>query len=291
MAVDYSRLILPAVSTVMVAIWLFLAFRHADDFEDMIESIDSDQYRFPELFSIGFSIMKLFHFSSNSYKARKRMKEIAEVYGPQYAEYHYYILNGAKWTYGFTLFTLFSVFGAMAGSLLAVFIGAVMAFLLMWYLDELLNDKLEEKRDLLLNDFPQILTKMALLVNSGMTVREAWKKSAEGSNRPLFREMKVTVEEMENGMTELQAYDNFANRCAIKEIRRFSATISQTLQKGNAEIATFLKELADEMWQEKRNRIKQKSEAADSKMIIPLGLIFIGILGMVMVPVLSGMSL
>lgn len=46
----------------------------------------------------------------------------------------------------------------------------------MWYVEELMNDKLEAKRDELLADLPQMLSKMTLLVNSGMVVREAWKK-------------------------------------------------------------------------------------------------------------------
>lgn len=159
----------------------------------------------------------------------------------------------------------------------------------MWYVEELMNDKLEAKRDELLADLPQMLSKMTLLVNSGMVVREAWKKIAESGDRALNREMRLTVDEMNNGVAELDAYKNFADRCAIKEIRRFSSTMIQNMQKGNSEIAYFLKEMSDEMWEEKKHLVKRKGEAANSKLLIPTSMIFIGILILVMVPTFMNM--
>ena len=131
---------------------------------------------------------------------------------------------------------------------------------------------------------PQMLSKLTLLVNSGMVVREAWKKVADGGERELYKEMQLTVQEMENGIAELEAYRNFADRCAIKQIRRFASTMIQNMQKGNSEISYFLKELSDEMWEEKKHLVKRKGEAANSKLLIPTAMIFIGILIMIMVP-------
>ena len=182
-----------------------------------------------------------------------------------------------------------AVLGALGNSGLATVAGVGFAGLLMWYVEELMNDKLEAKRDELLAHLPQMLSKMTLLVNSGMVVREAWKKIAESGDRALNREMRLTVDEMNNGVAELDAYKNFADRCAIKEIRRFSSTMIQNMQKGNSEIAYFLKEMSDEMWEEKKHLVKRKGEAANSKLLIPTAMIFIGILILVMVPTFMNM--
>ena len=99
----------------------------------------------------------------------------------------------------------------------------------------------------------------------------------------------LTVEEMNNGVAELDAYKNFADRCAIKEIRRFSSTMIQNMQKGNSEIAYFLKEMSDEMWEEKKHLVKRKGEAANSKLLIPTAMIFMGILVLVMAPTFLSM--
>lgn len=286
---DTGRIILLLIATVLVVAWIVLAKKNEAEFKDLTDSIDPQQYRYPDLFCVGFGIMKLLHIDSKSKRARKRIKEIAEVQGKRYAEYYYYVINGAKWTYGFTVFVLLAVLGALGNSAMATVFGIVLAGLLMWYVEELMNDKLEEKRDQLVADLPQMLSKMTLLVNSGMVVRDAWKKIAESDDRFLNQEMKLTVDEMNNGVAELDAYRNFADRCAIKEIRRFSSTMIQNMQKGNAEIAYFLKEMSDEMWEEKKHLVKRKGEAANSKLLIPTAMIFIGILIIIMVPTFMSM--
>lgn len=282
---DTERIILLILATVLTFAWIILSNKYEKVYRPLIKSIDPEQYKYPELFVVGFALMKFFGVDSKSKKGRKRVKEISEVQGKQYAEYYFYVINAEKWTYGFTVLVLFCILGAMGNQPMAVLLGVVMAFLVMWYIEELLNDKLEERRDELLADLPQVLSKLTLLVNSGMTLREAWKKVAYGGDRVLYLEMQTTVQNMQNGLSEMESYRNFADRCAIKQVRRFASTMIQNMQKGNAEISYFLKEMSDEMWEEKKHLVKRKGEAANSKLLIPTAMIFIGILGMIMVPV------
>ncbi len=288
---DTGRIAVLVLATGLVLLWSILAVRYEKAYESMIRTIDPNRYKYPELFCVGFALMKIFNINSKSKSARKRIKEIAEVQGKRYAEYYFYVINGAKWTYGFTILVLLTLLGALGNSFLAVLMGIVLAGLLMWYVEELMNDKLEERRDELLADMPQMLSKLTLLVNSGMVVREAWKKAADGGQRALYREMQDMVQEVQNGVAEIDAYRNFAERCSIKQIRRFTSTMIQNMQKGNAEMSYFLKELSDEMWEEKKHLVKRKGEAAKSKLLIPTTMIFIGILIMVMVPAFMGMNL
>lgn len=282
---DTGRIILLILATVLTFAWIVLANKYEKAYRPIIRSIDSEQYKYPELFTVGFALMKFFRVDSKSKNGRRRVKEISEVQGKQYAEYYYYVINAEKWTYGFTVLVLFCILGAMGNQPMALLLGAVMAFLVMWYIEELLNDKLEERRDALLADLPQVLSKLTLLVNSGMTLREAWKKVAYGGDRVLYQEMQTTVEDMQNGLSEMESYRNFADRCAIKQVRRFASTMIQNMKKGPAEIAYFLKDMSDEMWEEKKHLVKRKGEAANSKLLIPTAMIFIGILVMIMVPV------
>lgn len=75
----------------------------------------------------------------------------------------------------------------------------------------------------------------------------------------------------------------------MKEIRKFSSMVIQGLEKGASELTMFLKDMADELWIEKRNLVKQKGEKANAKLLMPTVIIFIGILFMVMAPVISGL--
>lgn len=284
-----TRFLLLIIATVVTLLWIIFSLKYEKEFEAITSSIDDTVYRYSELFFIGFGIMKILHIDTKSEKARKRIKEISEVQGKKYAEYYYYVIQGAKWTYGFTALTFFCILGAMANSGIAFVLGIVLAGMLMWYVEELMNDQLEERREQLIADLPQMLSKLTLLVNSGMIMREAWAKVAYGSDRVLYREMQLTVKEMQNGISDLEAFRNFADRCAVKEIRRFASTLIQNLQKGNAELAYFLMEMSDEMWEEKKHLVKRKGEAANSKLLMPIAMIFIGILIMIIVPAFLNM--
>ena len=109
-------------------------------------------------------------------------------------------------------------------------------------------------------------------------------------DRALYQEMRNTSMEIENGVMETDAYRNFAERCNVKEIRKFASLVIQNLKKGNEELAYFLKDLSDEMWEVKKNEVKQKGEKANSRLLLPMMLIFIGILIMILVPVFQQMG-
>lgn len=288
---ETGRIVMLILATVLVLAWIMLAAKYEKVYAGMVRSIDPKEYKYPELFCVGFALMKFLKIDSKSKRARKRIKEIAEVQGKRYAEYYFYVINAAKWTYGFTVLVLLVILGALANSSMSILMGLILSALLMWYVEEALNDKLEARRDELLADMPQMLSKLTLLVNSGMVVREAWKKVAYGGERELYKEMQMTVQEMQNGISELEAYRNFAERCSIKQIRRFASTMIQNMQKGNAEISYFLREMSDEMWEEKKHLVKRKGEAANSKLVLPTTMIFMGILIMIMLPAFLGMKL
>ena len=155
------------------------------------------------------------------------------------------------------------------------------------YLDLSLQDKLTARRQEIVLDLPQVLSKLTLLVNSGMVLRDAWKKVSITGERTLYLEMQNTNLEMENGVMEIDAYRNFAERCNVKEVRKFTSLIIQNLNKGNEELAYFMKDLSDEMWEVKKNEVKQKGEKANSQLLLPM--IFIGILLIIMVPIMQQM--
>ena len=178
---------------------------------------------------------------------------------------------------------------ALGNSKEALLFGTAIIVLLVWYMDEITKDKLTNRRDEILRDFPQVLSKLTLLVNSGMVLRDAWKNVAEKGNGILYEEMLQTCEEMKQGVAEIDAYQNFAERCEVKEIKRFTSSIIQNMVKGNAELTKFLREMSDEMWNEKKNMVKRQGEAANSKLLIPTIMIFAGILILIMVPMFTNL--
>lgn len=286
---DMATIVVLIIATIFAGLWLVLHFKYKNRFGDVITSISEDEYQMPELFYIGFGFLQMVNYNFYSEKARKKIKDISEVRGQQYAKYYYYVMLGAKCTYFLTIFPVALLFGCMTKEIIIVLLAVVGSFMLVWYMDELMKDKLTERREELMRDFPKVLSKMTLLINSGMIMREAWQKVAETGNGVIYEEMRYTINEQQMGITELDSYKNFADRCNVKEIRRFISTLIQNMQKGNAEMTYFLKELTDEMWEFKKANAKKQGEAANSKLLLPTALIFMGILAMIMAPLLQSM--
>ena len=276
-------------TTAAVLFWVILALRYEEKFEEITSSIHSDEYYLSELFFIGFQIMEIIHFNIKSDSSRKKIKLMSEVYGKKYAEYYYYVSVGGKITYVVTVLPVIFLLALLANNPVALLFGAILAVIFVWYMNESFKDKLTARREEILAQFPQVLSKMTLLVNSGMLLRDAWNLIANQSDTVLFQEMQLTAAQLENGVSEVEAYREFAERCGIKEVRKFASMVIQGIEKGAAELTMFLKDMADELWMEKRNMVKQKGEKANSKLLVPTVIIFIGILFMIMAPIVTGL--
>lgn len=283
--INWFQLGMMLCATPLTLFWLFLYIKYQNAFHAYLDPLSPKEYRMPELFFIGMGFMDQTHYNLHSQKGRARIKEISEVKGKKYAQYYYYVIKGATFTYLLTLLPVALVLGALADNPMICLIGICVAILLVRYLEKDINDKLEERREELLLDLPQALSKMALLINSGMVMREAWTKVSQTGERALYQEMRIASGEMANGASDLEAFRNFADRCSVRAIRKVTSTLVQNLQKGNRELAYFLEEMSREMWEEKKNMVRQKGETAGTKLLIPIAMIFIGILVLIIVPI------
>lgn len=100
--------------------------------------------------------------------------------------------------------------------------------------------------------FPNVVSKLALLVTSGMIMDRAWRETAQSQDLELYQEMRITAEELSNLVDPTTAYTNFINRCNTKETTKLASAIIQSQSKGNAEIGALLKGMAHDAWQERR---------------------------------------
>ncbi len=283
------QLVMLLPTTVIVAAWIILALRYEEKFSEITSSIDSKEYYMCELFYIGFQVMEMIHFNIKSDRSRKKVKLMSEVYGRKYAEYYYYVLVGGQITYVLTVVPVIFLLALLANNPTALLFGVVLAGLFVWYLNESFKDKLTARREKILTDFPLVLSKLTLLVNSGMLLRDAWNLIAKQGDNVIFEEMRLTSTQLDNGVPEAAAFREFAERCGIKEIRKFASMVIQGLEKGGSELTYFLKDMSDEMWLEKKNIVKKKGEQANAKLLMPTAIIFIGILIMIMAPMLAGL--
>jgi len=169
-------------------------------------------------------------------------------------------------------------------------IGSLLILVLVYAMYDELCDLVRKRRTAIIRQFPNVVSKLALLVTSGMIMDRAWKETAYSRETELYIEMRKTSKELDNLVSPESAYNGFIKRCNTKESAKLASAIMQNLSKGNAEIGELLKNMAREAWQERRHMAKRDAEKANSKLMIPTMLLFLAILVMLMVPVAMNFS-
>ena len=185
---------------------------------------------------------------------------------------------------------LFSAVSDRMTGLLVTILGTVIVGVMVYALYDEVSDRVKKRRAAISRQFPNVVSKLALLVTSGMIMDRAWRETAESQNGVLYHEMRLTAQELSNLVEPTAAYTNFINRCSTKETTKLASAIIQNQSKGNAEIGVLLRNMSHDAWQERRHNAKRDSEAANSKLMIPTMLLFVAILVMIMVPVALSFS-
>ena len=170
-------------------------------------------------------------------------------------------------------------------------VGPVLVIALVYAMYDELSDRMKKRRASIARQFPNVVSKLALLVTSGMIMDRAWKETAHSHDSELYREMQKTSQELDNLVSPETAYGAFISRCSTKETAKLASAITQNLSKGNTEIGRLLKDMAHEAWLERRHTAKRDAEKANSKLMIPTMLLFIAILLMLLVPIAMNFSI
>lgn len=142
----------------------------------------------------------------------------------------------------------------------------------------------------MLRDFSEVISKLALLTNAGMILKEAWEKVAFNGETIIYKEMQKSVEDMNNGMSEVEAFHSFGTRCVLADVKKAVSTMIQGMEKGNKELVKMLKEQSAESWNIKKNITMREGEKASGKLLIPMMIMFIGILIMVLIPIFTNIG-
>lgn len=287
----YIRLYLTIASSVMVVIWLFLYFKYGGKFKENIQAVNKDVFFLPSLFFIGYGVIDLLRINIYGDRGQRRMKLLREIMPADEVAFYYYTTLASQITYVLTIVPFALLISAFSEDYIIALIGIALAVVLVFYMDYDTDSKVEKRRNELLSDFPHMLSQIVLLINAGMPLRDTLKKVSEGKEGlSLYKEINITLNDINNGMSEFEALKVFSDRCNLLEIKKFTTTILQNLEKGSSELGSILAEMSSTIWLERSNKVRQMGEAASSKLMIPIMIIFIGILLMVMVPIFSSIS-
>ena len=285
-----GKMIMLICGWVFAVFFIILYITGSKKFKREAEAIDKDKFLLSDVFVVGMAAVQMFKLRTSN-KPPKTRQLLSELFGRNFIDFYCMVLTAAKISYVLLLLPPAFFIGAMANSPAIVVVFLLLAALLIWYTTSHLNSALEEQHAEILLDYPNVLSNLALLVNAGMMLRDAWKTVGSNGTRKLYREMQNVTQNIANGYSELDAYSELADNCKLNEIKKFVSVISQNVQKGGAELVYVLKELSTDAWTIKRNTAKMRGDAAATKLIIPVGITFVGILVMIMVPIMANMNM
>lgn len=282
-------IILYVVGAASALFWSFMFLTNYKKYEQLVKAA-SDNYLLPDTLVVGMGIISSFKINCN--KIGKGVKpKLAELYSRKYVDFYLLIHISSKLTYPLMLLPIGCFMGIITGEPIIAAAFILLGIFLSFYMDIKLNSLIEETHDEILLALPTVLTKLSLMVSVGTTFREAWKIAAESGDNKLCNEMRQTRKDIDNGASEQDAYIDLADRCRIQQIKKMVSIICQNLQKGNSELAFALKEIANDAWNEKKHIVKRMGENATTKLVIPMMIMFAGVMVMILVPIMGNMNL
>ena len=165
-----------------------------------------------------------------------------------------------------------------------------------FFQDRDLHALVEKRRREERKSYPEILQKLTLYLEAGLTVRAAFCRVAEeyekekthgGRRREAYEEMLIATREIRMGVPEKTAYEGFGKRTGIREYVRLSTFLLQNLKKGSTTLLRQLKEEAQTAEELRMQNARKLSEEATTKLLLPMVLLLVIVMVMIMVPAFS----
>ena len=285
------RLIFLILGTACSVFYLLMMLK-GHKYESLVASLDKNTFSNKDLCGAGFAMQEIPVFALRG-KLSKQLRTQAELlYGETYEEYYARLYYARALSVTVLIAAVMLLFTALMDGtiLILVLLGGVIASAAVWF-DQAgeMKKTLDRRREACLDEFPNVISKLALLVSSGMILYQAWSAVAQSREGPIYDLMRRSCQDVENGMGESDAYYRFGLLSDSQEIRKFSSMLVQSLEKGGGELTGFLMQQSKELWNLKRQRMLQRGDEAAAKLLIPTSLMLVGILLIILSAVFMSM--
>ena len=154
-----------------------------------------------------------------------------------------------------------------------------------------LSGKADARKREIDQDFPNVLSKMTLLITAGMNLSRAVEETANSGDSLMYRELRLVLKETNQGATMSGAFTRIQCRCDNRFLDRLVSVAAKSYKEGNANLAENLREINTDCWLEKKHSSRRMTEAIQNKLFVPTMLMFIGILIVIVVPAMAGFNL
>ena len=173
-------------------------------------------------------------------------------------------------------------------------LGIAAAILLPLYEKQKESEEKKKKKRELMEDYPEIVSKLTVFSGAGLPVRRAWERivleyeaacrAGTQTERAAYREMAAAYHRMQRGVPELQAYAEFGAGCRLRPYRKLSGLLEQNVRNGAEGLRKALETEMESAFEEEKALARRRGEEASTKLMLPLFLMLMIIMVMVSVP-------
>lgn len=171
-------------------------------------------------------------------------------------------------------------------------LGGTLSVYLIYREKEKVRRMAKRRQEQLKRDYPELISKLTMLLGTGITLRSAWERIVENyeiqkaqlGKRVVYEEMQAAIHEMKSGISEAEAYERFGKRCGDVSYVKFATLISQNLRKGSKGLSALLKMEAIQAFENRKSLAKRKGEEAGAKLMMPMIGMLAVVFVMIMVP-------
>jgi tight adherence protein C len=279
------------VILLLVILIVFVTFnvKYKKQYKDFFEPLDAKEYSYKSFLPGCLGLVEFIKLNGvGRYQARLSQK-IVMVHGSRYAAYYNKVHWAAKTFHLFLGLIMGCVFCLLAQSdATGLAIIPALGMGLFFLADKNLDDQYKERKFKMERDFPDFVSKLILLVNAGLTVRQAIERIVADApaNAPLYKELHEVVKDIQAGSSENEAYSDFAERCKLKQITNFVSILQQNIRLGGNQMLYELRRMSTECWEMRKNTARQLGETASSKLMIPLVIMFLAVVLICIAPVI-----
>ena len=157
----------------------------------------------------------------------------------------------------------------------------------------------EEKRKKQLEyRYCEMVSQFAMLLEAGMTMRQAWQCIAnqyqEKRNKgitqenPLYEAIVRMARRISEGENERLVYESFVEEINVPCYRRLMRTLIGNMEKGMSGVSSYLEGEEHRAYAERILLAKKMGEEASTKMLVPLMLMMLLVMGVVLAPAMIG---
>ena len=283
------RFILLLIGTALTVLFVIQDFRGAES-AYLYENLDSGRFPLSGLYTIGYAWS-----TKGPLRLRGKIEvdlksQAAILYSPVYSEYYATVV----WAQVISFVHLILAFTfVLAGLMYSIYgfiliVGLIFAFISAGFFITQFKTIIDERTIKCNMELPEVVSTMAILVNSGMVLKDAWSLVSQNGEGEFYDLMRSASEDMKNGSSDAEAIFRFGKASNSSEIKKFVSALLQSMEKGGAELTRFLANQSTELWRMKRQHLLQEGEKAATKLLAPIVLIFIGVMVIVFTAAFAG---